>query len=111
MQVAQNTVVALRYCMKNSNGDILENILGGAPVEYLHGSNAIMPALQKSLDGLKAGAVRKINISGENDAQLNGAFRFDVIIDNVREATAEEIALGKPAKPVSQSDCGPGCCC
>lgn len=111
MQVAQNTVVALRYCMKNSNGDILENILGGAPVEYLHGSNAIMPALQKSLDGLKAGAVRKINISGETDAQLTSSYHFDVIIDDVRMATEEELALGKPVKPVSQNDCGPGCCC
>lgn len=111
MQVAQNTVVALRYCMKNSNGDILENRLAGSPVEYLHGSTDIMPALQKNLEGLKPGSVRKVKISGEHDAQLDGSYQFDVIIDDVRMATQEEVALGKPLKPIVQNDCGPGCCC
>lgn len=111
MRVAEKTVVALRYCMKNSNGEVMENILNAAPVEYLHGGGNIMPALETSLAGLMAGAVKKVTISGENDSQLKGSYHFDVIIDNVRPATEEEIAMGKPAQPKKENECGPGCCC
>lgn len=111
MRVADKTVVALRYCMKNGSGEVMENILNAAPVEYLHGSGNIMPALEASLAGLMAGAVKKVTISGENDNQLTGSYYFDVIIDNVRPATEEEIMTGKPAKPQKETECGPGCCC
>lgn len=111
MRVADKTVVALRYCMKNSKGEVLENILGAAPVEYLHGGGNIMPALEASLTGLIAGTVKKVSISGDNDAQLTASYYFDVIIDNVRPATDEEIAMGKPAQPKKENECGPGCCC
>lgn len=111
MTVANNTVVALRYCMKNGDGDVLENILHAAPVEYLHGGGSIMPALEAGLAGLEAGAVKKISISGEHDVQLPGSFYFDVVIDSVRAATEEEIATGKPIKPQTREDCGPDCIC
>ncbi len=111
MQVADKTVVALRYCMKNSKGDVLEDILNARPVEYLHGSGNILPELEKSLVGLTPGDERSLSISGQTGLQVESAFYFDVVIDNVREATEEEIKKGKPVLPNSKEECGPGCCC
>src|SRR4051812_5496686 len=111
MQVGEKTVVSLRYCMKNSNGDVLQDILDSAPVEYLHGGGGIMPALEECLYGLHAGDKKKVAISNQMDAQLDSQFYFDVVIDAVRPATDEEIAKGKPVKANIAEVCGPDCAC
>ncbi|HWB28326.1 MAG TPA: FKBP-type peptidyl-prolyl cis-trans isomerase [Chitinophagaceae bacterium] len=111
MEVAENTVVSLRYCMKNSQGEVLENRLNAAPVKYLHGSKSIMPALQQGLTGMKAGDKTYLTISNEMDFRLDTSFYFDVVIDAVRIATDEEIKLGKPVNDLKKEDCGPDCAC
>jgi FKBP-type peptidyl-prolyl cis-trans isomerase 2 len=111
MQVADKTIVLLRYCMKNSNGHVLDNRLNASPVEYLHGSGNITPALEKGLEGLRPGESKTITINSTIDTQLDAAFYFDVVIDDVRMATNEEIKKGKPAKNYIKDECGPGCVC
>src|SRR3569623_475208 len=111
MQVAPNTIVSLRYCMKNSNGDVLEDRMHTTPVEYLHGSSSILPALQNGLTGLAAGAETHEMLQGQQGLLLDDDFYFDVVIDGVRPATEEEIKTGKPAKPVVDEDCGDDCIC
>ena len=111
MKIATNTVVSLRYSMKNDEGELLENIIDKPPIDYLHGSGNILPALEISLEGLECGQQRSISISPETHPGLNDKFHFDVIIDKVRTATEEELKLGKPLQTASKNDCGPGCCC
>ena len=111
MKVAANTVVSLRYSMKNEQGDLLEDIINKTPVDYLHGSGNILTALEASLEGLECGAHQSISISPETNPDLNDSFHFDVIIDKVRAATDEEIRLGKPLQIISKEGCGPDCCC
>lgn len=107
--IAANTVVLLRYCMKNKEGEILENILCNAPVSYLHGSGNILPALEASLEGLKAGEKKSVVVLKDEVSGLNEEFYFDVIIDEVRSATGEEIKNKKPVEQ-TKNECGPGCC-
>ncbi len=97
--------------MKNSAGDVLQNILGDKPVEYLHGCGSIMPVLEDSLKGLKAGEKASVTISNSLDIQLDSHFYFEVVIDNVRLATDEEIKKGKPVKAEANDECGPDCNC
>lgn len=99
--------------MKNSNGDVLENRMTAKPVEYLHGSGNIMPALENGLTGLEAGCTTCVTISNQVDIQLDSSFHFDVIIDNVRLATEEEILKGKPVKMVKEEtgECAADCIC
>ena len=111
MQVGPNTVVSLRYRMKNSAGDVLEDTLNAQPVEYLHGRGTILPVLEAGLAGLGAGDTTRVSISHETSFQLDASFYFDVVIDNVRPATEEELATGKPAKAAAEEECGPGCIC
>ncbi len=111
MEVQKNTIVSLRYIMKNSRGEVLENIMDTAAAAYLHGSGNILPALETSLEGLQPGQQKSIFIAGENGNGLDGIFYFDVLIDDVRIATEEELRKGKPEKHIATNDCGPGCRC
>lgn len=112
MQIAEKTVVALRYTMKNCQGEVLEDILNSAPVKYLHGSGNILPQLEELLYGLEPGSVKSLSFCERGSAQSTiETFHFDVVIDEVRPATDEELQLGKPIVSSVNRDCGPDCCC
>ena len=102
MQIAEKTIVSLRYIMKNSEGEEIENTIPGPAVQYVHGSGKILPQLETLLTGLKAGDKKSIALEPPD------AFYFEVEIDDVRMATPGEIESGKP---VAIGECGPDCCC
>jgi len=52
MQVANNTIVSLRYVMKNDAGEIMEDNTKLAAFDYVHGSGNLMPALENAMKGL-----------------------------------------------------------
>lgn len=109
MEIATNTVVGIRYVLKNAMGDILEDIMAKQAIEYLHGSGSFLPQLEKGLEGLPAGFSKIIKFNTAGD--LVHEFTINVSIDSVRAATPAEIANGKPEIKQKNSDCGPGCCC
>ncbi len=109
MEIEKNRVVAIRYIMKNSQDEILEDTMAGSPVNYLHGSETILPLLQLQLNGLKPGNKKIVTLpatSGLTDED----FIFDVIIDDVRAAMDEEIMLGYPVK-LNLQRCEADCDC
>lgn len=104
MQIQKNTVVALRYVMKDHEGIVLDDIMNAHPVEYLHGVGDLMPALEENVDGLTAGSEKSFEVY---DKIFNKPLHFDVIIDSVRLATAPEIEKRR----VIRGECGPDCTC
>lgn len=107
--IRKNSVVAIRYIMKNSRGEVLENTMNGDPVNYLHGSSAIQPLLQAQLEGLKVGDKRTVYLTAESGL-TNEDFVFEVTVDDVRAASPEEIMLGYPVK-LSLQKCETDCAC
>ena len=107
--VAKDYVVALRYIMKDSRGEILENTMNRDPVNYLHGSPGILPLLQAQIEGLNAGDKKTVYLTTESGL-TNEDFIFEVIIDDVRVALKDEIMLGYPVKLTLQK-CEDGCEC
>ena len=107
--VDKNTVVALRYVMRKGNGDVLEDIMQSTPVNYLHGSGGILPSLQLQLEGLHKGDKKKVYLFKEN-SNADDDFIFDVVIDDIREALAEEIMLGYPVQ-ITTAICNDDCVC
>jgi len=85
MEVANKTIVSLRYIMKNKRGEELDNIMDGSPVKYLHSAGKILPQLELCLEGMKAGERKSFSFSDQSNASQE--FYFDVIIDEVRMAT------------------------
>lgn len=109
MTIEANTVVSLRYVMKNNDGDVIEDIMNQAPVDYLHGSGNILPALEAAVEGLKVGDKKLIVF--KNDESNGGNYQIDVVIDSIRAATPGELKSGKPEPTPKDDACGPGCCC
>jgi len=104
MKVENNTVVSLHYVMKNEAGEILDENMQSAPVEYIHGIGKILPVLERSLGGMSAGDKKSISFE---DAQITGLIHMDVVVKDVRVATEDELNNGAPKK----DDCAPDCCC
>ena len=111
MKVAADTVVSLRYIMQNKQGEILEDRMYTTAVNYLHGAENILPVFKACLEGLETGQKKSISISNEISRELNDQFYFDIIIDDVRQATEEELQKRKPDQPIAANKCEPGCCC
>ncbi len=109
MQIQNQTVVSMRYIMKNADGDIMEENMNAAPVQYVHGAGTILPSLESSLYGLKAGDRKSVYLSAASGL-IDMDLSFEVIIDEVRSALKEEISQGYPLK-VNISKCRPGCDC
>jgi FKBP-type peptidyl-prolyl cis-trans isomerase 2 len=112
MLIGMNTIVAIRYIMRNGRGEVLENILEGSPAAYLHGSGTIRPELEVQLTGLATGERKQVIVSGaEGFEGMDDRFSFDVVIDSVRAATEKEVFMGRPEEEVQMEDCSPGCIC
>lgn len=109
MHIAKDTVVAMRYIMRNSKGIVLEDIMHATPVSYLHGSSGIQPLLQAQLEGLQQGD-KKILYLLKESGLCDDDFSFEVIIDNVRSALPEELVLGYPVKQDADK-CDENCTC
>ena len=99
----------MRYIMKNTEGNVLENTMNAKPVNYLHGASGILALLQQQLEGLKAGDKKMVFLRTENGLTSED-FIFDVIVDHVRMASKEEILLGYPVQLDVQA-CEEDCDC
>tara|TARA_R110000868_G_scaffold78238_3_gene223403 strand:+ start:816 stop:1298 length:483 start_codon:yes stop_codon:yes gene_type:complete len=55
MQISKDTVVQFSYVIKELDGTEVESSGDQAPVAYLHGHNAMMPGIEKALEGKQAG--------------------------------------------------------
>jgi FKBP-type peptidyl-prolyl cis-trans isomerase (trigger factor) len=110
MLVEANKIVSLRFTLKNKQGEILDDIMTEDPIEYLHGSGNILPALEAGIEGLRTGDRKSITFS-DDTSPAGESYCVDVIVDDIREATSVELQQGKPELKQSDKPCGPGCCC
>ncbi|MFI5124111.1 MAG: hypothetical protein ACHQDF_02235 [Chitinophagales bacterium] len=108
-QVGKNTIVTIRYLMRNGRGDVLENTISGPSASYLQGGSGISGSLQVQLEGLQEGERKQVYLLKEYE-NLEDDFSFDILIEKIRDALPQEIALGYPLTGTAL-DCGPECAC
>ena len=83
-----------------------------APISYIHGSGRILPSLEAELTGLIAGDKKSIIVPSQQDSsQVMDEILIDVVIDEVRESTADERAVDTFRSPFNDINCGTGCDC
>ncbi|MDR3606953.1 MAG: peptidylprolyl isomerase [Oligoflexia bacterium] len=58
-------VVELKYSLKNTKGEILDQADANDPFSYLHGAEQIVPGLESALEGLKVGDKKDVVVSPE----------------------------------------------
>ncbi len=66
MKISQHTVVSLDYTLKNSEGELLDTSDGREPLVYLQGVGALIPGLEKELEGKEKGENVKAVIAPED---------------------------------------------
>lgn len=74
MKIENKTVVSFHYTLSNAAGEQMESSRERDPMVYLHGSNNIIPGLEKALSGKAAGDSFEVTIEpaeayGERDDQ------------------------------------------
>jgi FKBP-type peptidyl-prolyl cis-trans isomerase SlyD len=56
MKIAPGSIVRIDYEIRVKGGDVIESSASSGPVQYVHGEGKLLPALEKRLLGLDAGA-------------------------------------------------------
>jgi FKBP-type peptidyl-prolyl cis-trans isomerase SlyD len=73
MKVAQDSVVAFHYTLKDEAGAVIDKS-DGEPMAYLHGHGQIVPGLERELNGKSAGDKLQVCVSpAEGYGEYNAA--------------------------------------
>ncbi len=62
-EIKDGAVVSLAYTLKLSNGEVIDYSEADDPLEYLHGAENIIPALEQQLIGLHIGDAKQVELS------------------------------------------------
>ena len=65
MIIKKNVVADIYYQLKDEDGNIVDSNEGYSPLQYLHGYNNVLPALQDVLEGLNVHEERYITLKPE----------------------------------------------
>lgn len=66
IQIAANHVVTVEYTLRNASGEVLDTSDGNAPLAYIHGTEQIVPGLERELEGLSVGDVKDVVVQPED---------------------------------------------
>lgn len=88
MRIENNKVVTISYEMKDEDGEILDSSDESGDLDYLHGTNFLMPGLEASLLGKKVGdkideTFQPADAFGEYDESLIFTVNKDEFQDGV----------------------------
>jgi FKBP-type peptidyl-prolyl cis-trans isomerase SlyD len=100
--IAEGSVVALQYTLKNAVGETLDSSSGGEPLLYLHGHDNIVPGLERKLTGKKVGdkmvvVVQPADGYGERDARGEQKVPRNAFPDDVTLEVGMQLALRDPS--------------
>jgi FKBP-type peptidyl-prolyl cis-trans isomerase SlyD len=90
MRVKYGRVILLDYTVKVGTGQVVEASAGKGPIEYLHGSGQILPALERALEGLGEGDQAAFSIPAED---AYGERKEDNIISLPRTLFPDDVKL------------------
>ena len=90
MLIARNTVVTLKYSVKDTDGSSVDE--GGAPLVYLHGGyGGIFDRIEEELQGKTEGDVLEVKLEPED---AFGEYDADLVAIESRKLFPEKIEVG-----------------
>jgi FKBP-type peptidyl-prolyl cis-trans isomerase SlyD len=99
MRVAAKTVVTVEYTLRNAAGEVLDTSDGSEPLAYLHGSEQIVPGLERELEGLQIGDEKDVVVQphdGYGIVDPEGVFSVPrSVFPEEMELTAGDTLLGE----------------
>jgi FKBP-type peptidyl-prolyl cis-trans isomerase SlyD len=90
LMIGKNAVVSINYTLTNDAGEVMDTSEGREPLTYLHGSNNLIPGLEKEMEGKSPGQDFKVTIPpaeayGESNPELVQTLSKEMFkgVDNV----------------------------
>ncbi len=65
MTVSSGTRVSIEYTLRLEDKAVIDTNVGSEPLTYVHGSDQIIPGLQKGLEGMRIGESKQVTIKPE----------------------------------------------
>ena len=65
MTVSAGTKVSIEYTLRLEDKAVIDTNVGSDPLTYVHGSQQIIPGLEKALEGMKMGDSKQVTIKPE----------------------------------------------
>ena len=66
MRVAKDRVVAVRYILKDDQGNLLDSNTDGEPLSYIHGTGMLLAGVESALVGKTAGEETEVSLTAED---------------------------------------------
>ncbi|MEA5445418.1 peptidylprolyl isomerase [Gammaproteobacteria bacterium AB-CW1] len=66
MEVANKRVVSIEYTLKDTEGNVLDSSEGREPLAFVHGTQSIIPGLEKGIEGWKEGDSGEVTVQPED---------------------------------------------
>ena len=93
MQIADGTVVAMDYALKDDEGTLIDQSQPGQPMVYLHGHRNIIPGLEAALVGKLAGETAEVRVDPANGyGEVNPA--LEQVVPKDRFQGVEDLQTG-----------------
>lgn len=90
MAIGYNTVVTADYRLADETGETLDDSVRSGPMHYLHGHRQILPALERALDGSRAGDTLTVELAPEEGY---GARQENLVFEANRSALPADLEL------------------
>ena len=65
MTIAEGKTVSIEYTLTLEDKEVIDTNVGGQPLTYVHGSNQIIPGLEKAMLGMQVGDSRNVTVEPE----------------------------------------------
>jgi FKBP-type peptidyl-prolyl cis-trans isomerase SlyD len=90
MIIKRNIIAEIYYQMKDEYGNIIDSNKEYSPLQYLHGYNNILPALEVELDGLSTNEEKYIRLNPE---QAYGKYDTTLVFEIDKEQLGQDVEL------------------
>ena len=90
MKIVNGSTVSVSYRLLDADGDVVETTEPDEPLTYVHGSDDMLPALQKELEGAEVGSEHRVEVSCEDSF---GNLDPDLLITVPRDEFPEDAEI------------------
>jgi len=93
MKIETNSVVAMHYLVKTSDGTEIDSSFDGNPLQFIQGMGYLIPGLEAALEGKTAGAKFDVDVEAANAYGERVDELVQVIPKNMFEGMDVEVGL------------------
>ena len=76
MGVSSGKLVSIEYTLRLDDQSVVETTVGADPLTYIHGTQQIVPGLERALEGMEVGESKQVEIPPEESYGIPDASAF-----------------------------------